>query len=139
MGKLKAKIQNARQYEAVISTLPSAMPVCGGAGFFGSRYRSLIPPSGGPPSGHVAFAVDSKPPHGFSPFGYVAAPVQTAYKPSAVLSICRWPSSLRFGSLLGSAFNFQFFFLRFSSKCASAPSCNFNFQLSHFSFSSAVL
>jgi hypothetical protein len=31
---------NAHQRESVISTLPSAMPVCGVAGFFGSRYRS---------------------------------------------------------------------------------------------------
>jgi len=32
------------------------------------------------------FAIDSKPPHGFSPFGHVAfAPVQTTYKPSVVL------------------------------------------------------
>jgi hypothetical protein len=38
--------------------------------------------------------VDSKPPHGFSPFGHVAfAPVQTAYKPSAVLS--KRPTSLK--------------------------------------------
>ena len=30
-------------------------------------------------------SIDSKPPHGFSPYGHVAfAPVQTAYKPSVV-------------------------------------------------------
>jgi hypothetical protein len=40
MRKLKAEIQNARQRVTEISTLPSAMPVCGVAGFFGSRYRS---------------------------------------------------------------------------------------------------
>ena len=52
------------------------------------------PPHGFSPFGHVAFAVDSKPPHGFSPFGHVAfAPVQTAYKPSAVLS--KRPTSLQ--------------------------------------------
>jgi hypothetical protein len=32
------------------------------------------------------FSIDSKPPHGFSPFGHVAfTPVQTTYKPSVVL------------------------------------------------------
>jgi hypothetical protein len=52
------------------------------------------PPHGFSPCGHVAFAVDSKPPHGFSPCGHVAyAPVQTAYKPSAVLS--KRPTSLQ--------------------------------------------
>jgi hypothetical protein len=39
--------------------------------------------------------IDSKPPHGFSPFGHVAfAPVQTAYKPSAVFTIHHSPFTL---------------------------------------------
>jgi len=56
-------------------------------------------PHGFSPFGHVAFAIDSKPPHGFSPCGHVAfAPVQTAYKPSAVLS--KRPTSLQPFSLI---------------------------------------
>ena len=40
-----------------------------------SSCLSMIPASlrDHSPSGHVAFAVDSKPPHGFSPFGHVAS------------------------------------------------------------------